>query len=86
MIYDIFSSTAPAMPKPAKGTECIRLLLSQVTKGIQKPMIPMSFPSFGAHISGAKFQYLNNKWQEMCGLMANLVADSGFNYLKTRHY
>ena len=79
MIYDIFSSTAQAMPKPAKGTECIRLLLSQVTKGIQKPMIPMSFPSFGAHISGAEFQYPDNSWKELTGMMGNLVAKSGDN-------
>jgi single-stranded DNA-specific DHH superfamily exonuclease len=79
MIYDIFSSTAPAMPKPAKGTECIRLLLSQVTKGIQKPMIPMSFPSFGAHISCAEFQYPDNSWKDLTGIMGNLVAKSGDN-------
>ena len=27
MTYNIFSSTAPAMPKPAKGTEIVKLLL-----------------------------------------------------------
>ena len=86
MNYNISITTPPAMPTLGKGTECIKLLLSQTSKDMHEPLIPMLFPSFGAHISGAKFQYLNNKWQEMCGLMANLVADSGFNYLKTRHY
>ena len=79
MIYDVFSSTAPAMPKPAKGTECIRLLLSQVTKGIQKPMIPMFFLSFGAHISVAEFQYPDNSWKDLTGIMGNLEEKSGDN-------
>ena len=58
MTYNIFSSTAPAMPKPAKGTEIVKLLLSQVSKDMFEPLVPMFFPVFGAHISGAEFQYL----------------------------
>ena len=34
MNYIIFSSTAPAMPSPAKGTEFVKLLLSQASKDI----------------------------------------------------
>ena len=29
MNYDIFDRVAPAMPRPAKGTEIVKLLLSQ---------------------------------------------------------
>jgi hypothetical protein len=79
MNYDIFSRTAPAMPKPGKGTEIVRLLLSQVSKGMQEPLVPMLFPSLGAHISGAEFQYSDLTWKEMCEQMAHLVADSGNN-------
>ena len=86
MKYEIIKATAPAMPTLGKGTECIKLLLSQASKDMHEPLVPMLFPSLGAHISGAEFQYADNKWQEMCGLMGNLVADSGINYLKTRHY
>ena len=39
----------------------------------------MLFPSLGAHISGAEFQYPDLTWKEMCGQMAHLVADSGNN-------
>ena len=32
MTYNIFSSTAPAMPSPAKGTDICKLLLSKASK------------------------------------------------------
>ena len=79
MKYDISKSTAPVMPALGKGTECIKLLLSQASKDIQEPMVPMFFPVLGAHISGAEFQYPDNSWKEMTGIMTNLVAKSGEN-------
>ena len=79
MNYDIFSRTVPAMPKPWKGTEIVKLLLSQVSKGMFEPLVPMFFPVLGVHISGAEFRYPDRSWKEMCGLMANLVGDSGCN-------
>ena len=39
----------------------------------------MLFPILGAHISGAEFQYPDLSWKETCGMMANLVAESGGN-------
>ena len=42
MTYNIFSNTAPAMPKPAKGTEIVKLLLSQVSKEMREPLLPMA--------------------------------------------
>jgi len=45
----------------------------------------MLFPAFGAHISGAEFQYPDRSWKEMCGLMANLVAESGGNKGQLSH-
>ena len=79
MTYNIFDRTAPAMPKPGKGTEIVKLLLSQASKDMHEPLVPMLFPSLGAHISGAEFQYPDRSWKEMCGLMANLVGESGCN-------
>ena len=79
MTYNIFSSTAPAMPNLGKGTECIKFLLTQASKDMHEPLVPMLFPSLGAHVSGAEFQYPDNTWKEVCGLMANIVADSGGN-------
>lgn len=79
MTYNIFDCTAPAMPKPSKGTEIVKLLLSQASKDMREPLVPMFFPILGAHISGAEFQYPDLTWKEMCGQMANLVAESGGN-------
>ena len=77
MKYDISKNTPPAMPKLGKGTECLQLLLSQVSRDMHQPLVPILFPILGAHISGAEFMYPDQSWKEMCGMMANLVADSG---------
>ena len=79
MRYDISKSTAPMMPTLGKGTECIKLLLTQASKDMYEPLVPMFFPIFGAHMSGAEFQYPDLSWKEPTGLMANLVAHSGDN-------
>ena len=79
MKYDISKPTAPKMPELGRGTECIKILISQASKDMQEPFVPMFFPVLGAHISGAEFQYPDNSWKELCGQMANLVANSGDN-------
>ena len=79
MKYDIFKRTAPAMPKPGKGTEIVKLLLSQASKDMHEPLVPMFFPVLGAHVSGSEFQYPDFTWKELCGMKANLVGDSGCN-------
>ena len=79
MRYDISKSTAPKMPTLGKGTECIKILLSQTSKDMHEPLVPMLFPVLGAHISGSEFQYPDLSWKELCGQMANLVAESGGN-------
>ena len=79
MKYDISKTVSPKMPTLGKGTECIRLLLSQVSKDMYEPLVPMFFPILGAHVSGTEFQYPDLSWKEMCGMMDNLVADSGGN-------
>ncbi len=79
MKYDISKPSAPKMPILGKGTECIKILLSQVSGNMQEPMVPMFFPILGAHISGTEFQYPDNSWKEPTGMMTNLVAHSGDN-------
>ena len=79
MRYDISKQTAPTMPTLGKGTECIKLLLSQASKDMHEPLVPMFFPVLGAHISGTEFQYPDYSWKEPTGMMANLVAHSGDN-------
>lgn len=79
MRYDISKPSAPKMPTLGRGTECIRLLLSQASRDNHEAFVPMLFPVLGAHISGAEFQYPDNSWKEPTGMMANLVANSGDN-------
>jgi hypothetical protein len=77
MNYNIFSSTAPAMPSPAKGTEFVKLLLSQVSKDMQEPLVPMTIPALAAHLSGVEFMYSDNIYYELCGQMGHLIGPSG---------
>ena len=67
MKYDITKPKAPTMPTLGKGTECIRLLLSQTSKDMHDPLVPMLFPILGAHMSGSEFQYPDLTWKEPCG-------------------
>ena len=79
MRYDISNNKAPEMPNLGKGTECVKLLLTQASKDMHEPLVPILFPVLGAHISGAEFQYPDLSWKEPTGMMANLVAHSGDN-------
>ena len=77
MKYEISKATAPAMPNLGKGTEIVKLLLSQASKDMYEPLVPMFFPIFGAHIFGAEFQYPDNQYYELCGQMGHLIGPSG---------
>ena len=55
MKYNISKTTPPPMPNLGRGTECVALLLSQVSKDMQQSIVPMLFPILGAHVSGAEF-------------------------------
>mgnify|MGYP003295976225 CR=1 FL=1 len=79
MRYDVTKSHSPKMPDLGKGSECLKLPLSQASKDMHTPLVPMLFPIFGAHMSGVEFQYPDQNWKEPCGMMANLVAESGGN-------
>lgn len=79
MNYNFFIQAEPKMPTLRKGTECIKLLLSQTSKDMHSPLAPMIPAILASHISGTEFQYPDNSWKETCGMMAHLVADSGGN-------
>lgn len=79
MKYNISKTTPPAMPRLGRGTEFIALLHSQVSRDMQQSITPMLFPVLGAHVSGAEFRYPDLSWKELCGMMGNLVAESGCN-------
>ena len=85
MKYDVSKATAPAMPNLGKGTEIVKILLSQASKDMYEPLVPMSFPVLGEHISVAEFQYPDLILREPCGKMANLVAESGGNKGQLSH-
>ena len=76
MSYSIFSSTSPAMPKPTKGTEIVKLLLSQASKDMREPLLPMVMPAFVAHLSDVELMYSDNKYHELCGQMGHLIGPS----------
>ena len=53
-------------------------------KNVHDPLVPMLFPSLGAHVSDAEFQYPDLKWKEIASRMKvtrvpeakQLIADS----------
>ena len=77
MRYDIFNRKAPTMPKPSKGTEFCKLLLSQASKDMQEPLVPMAIPALAAHLTNVKIMYSDNKYYELCGQMGHLIGPSG---------
>ena len=81
-MFDITLPTPPAMPSlNGKGLEALKLLLSQTSKDMHAPLLPMLFPVLGSKVTGAdaEFQYPSGQWLELCGMLAALVADSGNN-------
>ncbi len=85
MQYDIFSSTAPAMPKPSKGTEFCKLLLSQASQDMREPLVPMAIPALAAHLTDVEFMYSDNKYYELCGQMGHLIGPSGVGKAQLTH-
>ena len=43
-MYDIAKQSAPKLPTLGIGTECIKFLLSQTSKDMHEPLVPMLFP------------------------------------------
>ena len=74
MRYDISKASDPKMPNLGKGTECIKILLSQVSKDVREPLVPMLFSILGAHLSGTEIQYPDHKWRVICSKMAKFMV------------
>ena len=79
MTYNIFDSKAPAMPQPSKGTEIVNLLLSNASKDMRQPLLPMAFPALAAHLnSDVELMYCDNKYYEIgAGQMGHIIGSSG---------
>lgn len=71
------TTVSPKMPKLGKGLECIKLLTSQISPDMRESIVPMVFPALASFVTETEFQYISNKWFELSGMMAHLVADSG---------
>ena len=65
------------MPTPTKGTDFVKIALSQASKDMQNVLLPMIFPALASHLSCVKFCYSDGKWHEMCGQMGHLIGSSG---------
>ena len=59
--YNLSKPTPHAMPRLGKGTESVQLSLSQVSKDMHQPIVPMLFPILGAHVNGAEFMFFHIK-------------------------
>lgn len=46
---------------------------------MQKPIFPIEIPAFNTNLTLVKFLYSDDKYHDLCGQMANLVAESGDN-------
>ena len=75
MKCNISKSPPPAMPNLVRGTKFMLFLLSKVPKDMHLPIVPILFSLLESHASDAKFTHPDQKWEEMCGMMGNLMAD-----------
>lgn len=76
-MYDISSITPPPMPTLGKGTECIKLLASQISPDMRQAIVPMMFPALATYVCGCQFEYADLTTKELCGLLGHLVSPSG---------
>ena len=80
MRYDISKATAPAMPNLGKGTECIKILLSQASKDMHEPLVPMEFSAFAVHLCD-KVHVLGQ--QKLRTMWPNGASHKPFRYRKS---
>lgn len=85
MTYNIFDRVAPTMPKPSKGTEFCKFLLSKTSKDMREPLVPMVIPALAAHLTDVEFMYCDNKYYELCGQMGHLIGPSGIGKAQLTH-
>ena len=60
MRYDISKHKAPEMPKLGKGTECIKILLSQASKDMHTPSFRCFSLYFGTYQRAKNFSLLTS--------------------------
>ena len=85
MVFNIFDSKAPAMPKFGKGTEVCKLLLSKASSDMREVLLPMAIPALAAHVTDVKFMYSDGKYYELAGQMGHLIGPSGIGKAQLNH-
>ena len=85
MNYESCSSKAPAMPRTGKGTQFVKFILSQASKDMRDPLIPMAIPAVAAHLKDGRVKYSDNKYYELCGQMGHLIGQSGIGKAQLSH-
>ena len=78
-MYDITKHSAPKMPTLGNGTECVKLLLSQTSKDMHEPLVPMLFPIFGHIWAVRNFNTPTSVWRpngQFCGRKWRVRAKS----------
>lgn len=75
--YNIFGKAVFLTPKPGKGTEFVKFILSKASPDMREALLPMVFPALAAHLADVTFTYSDNKNYEMCGQMGHLIGQSG---------
>ena len=73
------------MPNPTKGTEIVKMLLSQASKDMRETLVPMAIPALAAHLADVQFMYSDNKYYELCGQMGHLIGPSGIGKAQLTH-
>ena len=61
-MYDITKPKAQKMTNLGKRTECINILLSQVSQDVREPLVPMLFPALCAQTCARKNQHFRYVW------------------------
>lgn len=78
MTYDIFSATPPALPRPGKGTEICKLIVSKASKDMQQPLLPMAFAPLGQHVADVRLKYSDGRYYEVGpGHLGHIVGPQG---------
>jgi len=76
-VYSYTDSNEPCMPKLGKGLEKIKFISSKLSKDMEQAIIPIMFPVLSAHMTNVRFQYADNSWKLLCGMMCHLVGPQG---------
>ena len=85
MTYDIFSTTAPTMLNTGRGTHFIKFILSQASREMREPLVPMVIPALATHLPEASLMSSDNTYYDICGQMGHLIGPSGFVKALQRH-